>query len=135
MQPYPFAAPKSISEAEERILTTTYNVQNIESQLSDRNRTAVGGVRLDTKAYFAWRAKTITALKFQTAELRSLKTWLKATRTAQTLAAQKIDPANPKTLIAAGARLLQRLQAEVDLDPDEAAVVECFTLYQRAHGS
>lgn len=133
MTAYPFTAPKSLGEAQERILNVTFNIQNIEAQLADRNRTMVGGVRLDAKSYFTWRAKTITALKFQAAELRSLKQWVKSARANALFAHQKIDPTDPKSLIVAGARLLQRLRAEVDLDPDEQAVVDCFTLYERNH--
>lgn len=133
MTPYTFVIPKSLAEAEERILSVTYNVQNIEGQLADRNRTMAGGVRLDAKAYHAWRAKTITALKFQAAELRSLKQWVKIARANAVFAQQKIDPKDPKSLIVAGARLLTRLRSEVDLDPDEQAVVDCFTLFERNH--
>lgn len=123
-----FVQPTTRAEAEERRRASIERVQDIQTQLGNRNR-EVDGVRLNDRDYWAWRAKATFALKCENVELRNLNAWLKAHNSAAQNAVARRDLSDFdlkdvfQALLAAH-NLLQRLARETDLDEEERAVVD-----------
>lgn len=61
------------------------DVQNIQAQLGDKQRTDEHGNRLNAKAYWAWRKSAQHALAKKLTELRAVKAWIREHRKAAPL--------------------------------------------------
>jgi len=60
--PIAFQTPDSVDAAEARLATLRNNVDEIQAQLADRNRTdAETGRRISAEAFHSWRRKAIFA--------------------------------------------------------------------------
>lgn len=68
--------PSSIEEAVDRRHRLQKEVEKLQEQLSEKNRTDVSGRRLDEADYNRWRRTTIAAMHERQQELRDLRAWL-----------------------------------------------------------
>ena len=78
-----FQEPISLEEGEARRIQLTQDVEGIEAQLGDRNRTDETGNRMSSAQYWAWRKKAQHSLRQKLGELRVLKSWLRTKRAEQ----------------------------------------------------
>ena len=69
--------PKDLAEAEQLRQELTLDIQRIQAQLGDRQRTDEQGRRLSTKEYWAWKKRAQYVLNEKLVELRSLKAWIR----------------------------------------------------------
>ncbi len=67
----------TLAEAEERRQQLTLEIQGIQAQLGDRQRTDESGRRLTSSEYWSWKKKAQYALNQKLDELRSIKNWIK----------------------------------------------------------
>jgi hypothetical protein len=74
-----WAEPRSLEDAIQRRDHVLSEVQDIQDQLGDRNRLAVGRCMADDE-YWEWRGKAKTALKYKLTEYRRLKAWVQLNR-------------------------------------------------------
>lgn len=72
--------PISLEEAERRRQQVTLDVQSIQAQLGDKQRTDDKGRRLSNKEYWAWKKKAQHALNKKLDELRLLKAYIRDNR-------------------------------------------------------
>ncbi|MBW2691006.1 MAG: hypothetical protein JRE57_00050 [Deltaproteobacteria bacterium] len=79
-----FTAPRTLDEAEVRRQDLTLNVQSIQAQLGDKQRTDDNGRRLTSKEYWAWKKRATHALNQKLDELRLVKQWLRNNRQPST---------------------------------------------------
>ena len=75
-----FSKPSSLDEAEDFQRLLTMDIQSIQHQLGDKQRTDENGHRLSRKVYWDWRKKAIFVLNQKMAELRQVKSWIKQNR-------------------------------------------------------
>jgi hypothetical protein len=75
-----YAVPESLHEAEERRAQLTLDVQSIQAQLGDKQRTDEEGHRLTSNEYWAWKKKAQHALNQRLVELRVVKEWIRKTK-------------------------------------------------------
>ncbi len=68
--------PDSLDQAEELYEQAVEDLQAIQQQLGDRDRT-VNGQRMDSREYFQWRRKAMAALRFASDEVRYYKQAMK----------------------------------------------------------
>lgn len=73
-------APTSPEEAERRRHQLTLDVQSIQAQLGDKQRTDEQGRRLSQKEYWAWRKRAQHSLNKKLDELRLVKAFLREHR-------------------------------------------------------
>jgi hypothetical protein len=69
--------PKTLEEAEQTRQELTLDVQSIQAQLGDRQRTDDDGNRLSTAEYWQWKKKAQHALNQKLGELRGVKKWMR----------------------------------------------------------
>jgi hypothetical protein len=109
------------------------NVQDIDSQLGDRNRLDASGARMSDHEWWGWRSRATTAKRKMNDALRRLNEKLKRSRIAR-----HSRPAQAGTLEESASKawlLLQRLGKEgVDFDPDEWSVVDELRASLRSAG-
>lgn len=72
--------PSSLTEAEEQRQRITLEIQGIQAQLGDKQRTDETGNRLEASEYWAWKKRAQHALNQKLDELRTLKAWIKEHR-------------------------------------------------------
>lgn len=75
-----FKQPSSPEEGEARRIELTQDIESIQNQLGDRDRTDESGNRLSSEKYWEWRKKAQHSLNQKLKELRSLKSWLRNVR-------------------------------------------------------
>jgi hypothetical protein len=75
-----FPLPESLEEAEALRQELTLDVQSIQAQLGDRQRTDENGNRLSASDYWAWKRKANNALNQRLDELRMVKQWIRDRR-------------------------------------------------------
>jgi hypothetical protein len=86
-----FALPTSLDEAEERRAQLTLDVQSIQAQLGDKQRTDENGKRLTSKEYWAWKKRAQHALNQRLNELRAVKQWIRDKKRGLSVPALEID--------------------------------------------
>ena len=72
--------PEDLDEATDLLSQVTLDVQEIQDQLGDRQRTNEEGDRLSPHDYQTWRKKANHALTLKLNQLRKLKSWIKKKR-------------------------------------------------------
>jgi hypothetical protein len=72
-----FDLPDSLESAEIRRKQLTLDVQSIQAQLGDKQRTDEDGNRLSSKEYWAWKKRAQHALNQKLDELRAVKHWIR----------------------------------------------------------
>lgn len=70
--------PTSVEEAEARREALTLQVQDLQAQLGDKQKTDQHGRRMSSKNYWAWRSDAQQTLNAKLGELRAVKAWLRA---------------------------------------------------------
>jgi hypothetical protein len=85
-----FGEPTDLSQAEGLRAQLTKDVQGIQAQLGDRERTDDNGKRLTPKEYWAWKKRAQHALNQKLDHLRSVKSWLRAQRKALSLQNEEV---------------------------------------------
>lgn len=73
-------APTTLEKAELLRQELTLDVQSIQAQLGDRQRTDDDGNRLSTSEYWQWKKKAQHALNQKLVSLREVKTWIRDQR-------------------------------------------------------
>jgi hypothetical protein len=74
--------PTSLEQALEQRQALMLEIQSIQSQLGDRQRTDKDGGRLTAEDYWAWRRQAVHALNLKLDEARSIKAWIRNNRGA-----------------------------------------------------
>ena len=113
--------PVSLADAEERRQQITLEIQGIQAQLGDKQRTDESGRRLDAQEYWTWKKRAQHALNQKLDELRTLKAWIKEHRPSS------YDTRNPSMAdhLENLCGILENLRGEeVDLDPQELEKLE-----------
>jgi len=77
-----FDEPTSLAEAEALRVELTNDVQSIQAQLGDKQRTDEDGNRLTSKEYWSWKKRAQHALNQKLDHLRYVKTWIRENRQA-----------------------------------------------------
>jgi len=112
----------SLVEADERRQQLTLEIQGIQAQLGDRQRTGEDGRRLNAHEYWVWNKRAHHALNQKLDELRSVKAWIRQHRLLS------YDPGRPAVDLAVHLEslctLLEDLNLDVELDPEELAKVQ-----------
>lgn len=67
----------TLADAEERRQQLTLEIQGIQAQLGDRQRTDDQGRRLSSNEYWAWKKRAQHALNQKLDELRLVKSWIR----------------------------------------------------------
>lgn len=75
-----FREPGSLADGEALRIRLTREIESIQSQLGDRDRTDENGDRLSSSQYWEWRKKAQHSLHLKLTELRGLKQWLRKKR-------------------------------------------------------
>ena len=134
MSKYIFDRPRTVQEAEERIVRLRGEVMDIECQLGDKNRQGVDGARLSQMAFGEWRQRAKWSARQRAAEIRYLQVWIARREYNRVEAAyrrMKLDPEAPESLLAANYRVLRSLARErrVTFDQEEQAVIDATSRY------
>lgn len=69
---YEFRPPRTLTEAKERLRSTTLDIMNVEKQLGDTRRKR----NKDERQYEEWREKSKAAKIFMVAEKMALEDWI-----------------------------------------------------------
>ena len=81
---YHFAEPESLEDAESRLGVLVDETQDIESQLSNPDKTEPGtGERMSDENYRGWKYQANRALAIKRAEQRFLKRWVRTYHVAK----------------------------------------------------
>lgn len=130
-------APASLEDAEHLQAEIMSEIQMIQAQLSDRDRTDEHGRRVTGIAYFQWRKKATFALAKKLDEYRRLKQWIKERR-RQTNAVESISlkqkPRNVVELVAALTKALKDGIEWSEMTADEQAIVTLAEKWIRTKG-
>jgi hypothetical protein len=113
--------PVSLADAEERRQQITLEIQGIQAQLGDKQRTDESGRRLDAQEYWAWKKRAQHALNQKLDELRTLKAWIKEHRPSSY---DMRDPGVAEHLENLCGILDNLRIEEVELDPHELEKLE-----------
>lgn len=101
-------APESLERAEIQLEETTNDIQRIQAQLSDRDKTDASGRRVSVIEFHQWRKKATYALAARLREQRRLKRWIQEHRRIAHEAQTRTDrPRNVVELVAALARAMK----------------------------
>lgn len=130
-------AGKPVAELETAYNTTVVEVQDIQAQLSNKNRTDANGQRLSEYAWHNWRGKAVSALRHKLQKQRLLKQLLTdARRRFNTTTPLKpvSEFRTPEDLIHAALVVLRRISGETEMEADEYAVMDALDSWLRTHG-
>jgi hypothetical protein len=120
-------APASLADAEDRRQQITLEIQGIQAQLGDKQRTDETGRRLNAQEYWAWKKRAQHALNQKLDELRSLKNWIKEHRPSEEAIRVPIDAQSAglaRHLVGLCEILTNLRNEEVDFDPEEINKIE-----------
>lgn len=141
MSEYVFVEPATLSEAQARYLALTAEVQDIDAQLSNRNRTNAAGWRLDDREWHEWRHRAVFAKRFKVDEMRRLKAWMKERYNAvdrpesRQRAMAEYDATNPLSVLAALRAAVQDMATNgVELTVREQRILDAARALLREHG-
>lgn len=108
--------PESLQEAELQRQSLTLEIQDIQAQLGDKQRTNAQGRRLSAQEYWTWNRQAQHALTRKLNQLREVKAWLRAQRPVP----GESDPPDLAKHLQQLCNILVTLSNEgVDLDIDE----------------
>jgi hypothetical protein len=134
-----FKSPETIEEAESRRHALTLDVQSIQAQLGDKQRTDKSGNRLRSTEYNTWKKHATYNLNQKLAELRQVKAWIQQHR--RELISANVEVERPPAINQALGHLqnlcsiLEDLRGdEVDFDPDEAVKISAAQDFLRHLG-
>lgn len=74
------AEPSTLEAADQRRQELTLEIQSIQAQLGDKQRTDETGRRLGAQEYWAWKKRAVHALNEKLAELRAIKNFIQRAR-------------------------------------------------------
>lgn len=130
--------PSSIAEAESWIVQLGTDIETIQFQLGDKNRTNDDGERLSDHEYFEWQKRARGALLYKKDQHRKLKLWVKERRQAeQAEALGRTEDDDALGLLLKVYGLHRRLMAErrlTRLYDDEQAMMDGIRDWLRAQG-
>lgn len=122
-----FDAPSGISEARNRKIKLQDNIEAIQYQLSEENKTDDDGERLPPKKYHKWRRQALKALTAKKRELRYVKRWIREWQRREAGRKFGVDPSDTKELLIAANSLLQDKIAEgFDFSDDELVLANAI---------
>jgi hypothetical protein len=68
----------SVEQAEKRRESLASQVQDLQAQLGDKQKTDQHGRRMSSKDYWAWRQAAQQSINAKLSEIRAIKAWLRA---------------------------------------------------------
>jgi len=108
-----FDPPSTIEEARERKATLQDDIEAIQYQLSEPNKTDDEGNRLPPEKYHKWRRQAVKALTAKKRELRFVKRWIRDRQKQRAARMFDIDPDDESDLLVAANNLLtQKIQED-----------------------
>jgi len=107
-----FKTPASMKEAEERRLQLLSEIQTINGQLGDRNRTDESGNRLPDEAYWTWRKGAVRALRHREDELRLVNKYIREQNNAARYKRIDVAAKDYKGLLVKADEVFQSLKKE-----------------------
>lgn len=122
-----FDEPADLEEADQRRRDLTLDIQSIQQQLGDKQRTDENGNRLSQKCYWAWRKKAQFVLNQKLDELRFIKAWLKKNRPSLNPFTHQQALDHLSSLIS----ILDDLRDDEALEPDELTILEAAEAFLR----
>lgn len=136
--------PTDIQDGERRKLKLLEELNDIQRQLGDRNRTGADGQRMDDDVYWTWRKHAVAALNFKHAEVRRINAWLKERRNAAEAELQRakakeggieFDNGDPISMLRAAYGVMARMLKDLEdgLDDDEYSLFIAMQNYLREH--
>ena len=106
----------SKSEAEAWLVETWFEIEDLNLQLKDMNKTGQDGQRMTSEEYWAWRKKV------ERIRLKKLRAYKKIQTQVK---AWPKDPSGQEKVVKAGLELLLDLAEEIeDLDMEEVQIVD-----------
>lgn len=127
-----FDPPKDLKEAESRRDAIAQEVQRIQSQLGDRQRTDRTGRRLAAKEYWAWKSAATHALNEHLNQLRQLRTWIRDHHRAASAQRALVSGDTPAVFHLRAMMLLIQDLEEEDFDHAELAQIDAARDYLRS---
>jgi len=127
--------PRTLADAEEQRLQITLEIQGLQAQLGDRQRSDEAGRRLSPREYWNWKGLAQQELNQKLDELRIVKAWIRDHRPPH------VGPLSPDTFTVVSHleslyRILETLRKEdVELDSDELAKIEAARMTLAALGT
>ena len=119
-----FPEPASLQEAEDRRMLLIAELNDMQAQLSYRNR-EIDGRRMTVDEYWTWRDKAVRAQSIKMTRAALLKKWLKDHRLIYNAKNIGVDTTKPETVVLAAYNLLTKLRVEgLDLEDDELVVYD-----------
>lgn len=116
--------PTDLESAEEMRKQLTLDVQTIQTQLGDKQRTDDNGDRLSAREYWTWKKKAQHALNQKLNELRSVKQWIQERRRSSSSEGESLSATMAITHLANLLSVIGTLQDEgVTLYGEEKAKV------------
>lgn len=121
-----------IEELEAKRLKLVEKKMELAGQLADRNRTGADGGRMESREFWQWHKRCSYALRCTEVSLMKLNVELKKLkRAAQGQAdsargAIPLDPFDEKSLILNAYLVLHRLAKDVEIEPNEQAVINAL---------
>lgn len=135
-----FTPPQSVEEGEQRRLDLVRRVQEVQTDLGNKNRT-VNGQRMTDREYWDWRNRAAYALKCLQDELRELNHWLKQhrqrVRNQPGPVGAPIVSDDPISLLESARRALKSLARDLDGDitDEEQDVIDAIDDFLVQHKS
>jgi len=121
--------PSSPREARRLIEEQLRGIKAIERQLADRNITDKKGRRLSNTKYHRWRRNALRALSAYQIALRYYRAWLNKELARREALRFDVNPENCDDLLAASYNLLREWAHEVQVMPEEAALLDVVRTY------
>jgi len=111
-----FIPPASLEEADIRRRDLARDVQSIQAQLGDRQRTDDNGRRLSSQEYWRWKRRATHSLNMKLDELRFIKQWIQKQRATSHPATEYLRDVM---------QIIRDLREDdVDFDSSELSVIE-----------
>lgn len=134
-----FKTPDTIEEAESRRGALTLDVQSIQAQLGDKQRSDRNGTRMRATEYNTWKKHATYNLNQKLAELRLVKAWIQKHRRTLASAHTEVENSPPVNQALGHLRnlcsILKALREdEVDFDPEEAIKIAAAQTFLRGLG-
>ena len=126
-----FVEPTSIEDAEERRCELIINIQEIQTQLGDKQRTDEQGARLDKRDYWEWKSKAQFALNKRLSALRLLKAWIHKNRQDIPLPDSIAHRRSFQHLETLCSLLEEMVDEEVEMDEDELEQIKAAREFLR----
>ena len=129
-----FDIPTDLESARERKADLQDDIEAIQHQLSEPNKTDDKGKRLSSEKYHKWRRQAVKALTAKKRELRFVKRWIRDRQKQRAARMFDIDPNDKDDLLLAASNLIQSKIAE-GCEFEDAELLLANTIRDRVMGA